>query len=96
MPIEKDAEIAISNQFVNLLNTILIKFGVSAIKSAASAASIPEDQIKGTKTQGSAWATARHADGRARGALLGFGSLDLVFGPAALTAYLIKAGREFS
>ena len=36
---------------------------------------------------------ARHADGGARGAPLGLGSLDLVFGEAALAADLITAWK---
>ena len=43
--------------------------------------------------QGSAWTTARHADGGARGAPLDLGVLELVFGEAALAADLIRVWR---
>ena len=55
----------------------------AVIRSAASAASLD--------LQGSPRTTARHADGRARGAPVGLGSLDLVFGEAGLAADLITA-----
>ena len=64
-------------------------------QSAASAASLDDVKfpavIKGTKTQGSARATASASGRRPRGAPLGLGSLDLVFGEAALAVALIAA-----
>ena len=60
----------------------------AVIKLAASAAS-PKTKSRETRPR----ATPRRADGGAWGASLGLGSLDLVFGEAALAADLITAGR---